>query len=501
MGGMARRATAIKDYRRRHPDVAVLMLETGNALKQSDNLDDPASRWVVEALNEIGVQAVNTTAGDFRRLDRLAALDRLPKDLRTAYVSTNLAAPAGSRFSPKPFMVEALKPEAGGEAVRIGVLALSPPEAGRGASVEEALRRYVREVERESDLVVLLARLAERDRTLQAGEYRFARPASVLEVYERIARGDVYYVELVVPEGKNMFDIGMLAERLGLFPAAKFVEAARDPSPIRDLDPQAPTLEGYLFPDTYRFPRGASAATVALTMLARFRHVLSSRLPQDLQQSPARLHEAVTLASMVEKETADADERPLIAGVFARRLKARMPLQCDPTVVYAARLDHEPAGPITQSELALASPYNTYRKAGLPPGPICSAGESSIRAALDPAAGDALYFVSNNHGGHVFASTLAAHQRNVARYRRELAELRQTEAGPDPESSTRAAGQSGTARSMAEPAGKGTADGPPAESAAANPVKPATRQNPARRKGRERGARQKKRHQSHQNQE
>jgi 2',3'-cyclic-nucleotide 2'-phosphodiesterase (5'-nucleotidase family) len=163
MGGMARRATAIKDYRRNHPDLAFLMLETGNALKQSDNLDDPASRWVVEALNEIGVQAVNTTAGDFRRLDRLAALDRLPKDLRTAYVSTNLAAPAGSRFSPKPFMVEALKPEAGGEAVRIGVLALSPPEAGRGASVEEALRRYLREVERESDLVVLLARLADAD--------------------------------------------------------------------------------------------------------------------------------------------------------------------------------------------------------------------------------------------------------------------------------------------------------------------------------------------------
>ena len=340
-----------------------------------------------------------------------------------------------------------------------------------------------------------------RHRSLKAGEYLFDRPLTPLEVYRKLVQGDVYLCTVVIPEGSDRFDIArILNQQLGLDPEL-FVRISEQPSPIRDLDPEAPTLEGYLFPDTYRFPRGASAATVALTMLARFRHVLSSRLPQDLQQSPARLHEAVTLASMVEKETADADERPLIAGVFARRLKARMPLQCDPTVVYAARLDHEPAGPITQSELALASPYNTYRKAGLPPGPICSPGESSIRAALDPAAGDALYFVSNNHGGHVFASTLAAHQRNVARYRRELAELRQTEAGPDPESSTRAAGQSGTARSMAEPAGKGTAERPPAESAAETPAKPAARQNPARRKGHQRGVRQKKRHQSHQNQE
>ena len=340
-----------------------------------------------------------------------------------------------------------------------------------------------------------------RRRSLKAGEYLFDRPLTPLEVYRKLVQGDVYLRTVVIPEGSDRFDMArILNQQLGLDPGL-FLRITEQPAAIRDLDPQAPMLEGYLFPDTYRFSRGASAATVALTMLARFRHVLSSRLPQDLQQSPARLHEAVTLASLVEKETPTADERPLIAGVFARRLEARMPLQCDPTVVYAARLNHEPAGPITQSELALASPYNTYRKAGLPPGPICSPGESSIRAALDPAAGDALYFVSNNHGGHVFASTLAAHQRNVARYRRELAELRQTEAGPDPDSSTRAADQSGTARSRAEPAGKGTADGPPAESAAANPVKPATRQNPARRKGRERGARQKKRHQSHQNQE
>src|SRR2546422_419198 len=340
-----------------------------------------------------------------------------------------------------------------------------------------------------------------RRRSLKAGEYLFDRPLTPLEVYRKLVQGDVYLRTVVIPEGSDRFDMArILNQQLGLDPGL-FLRITEQPAAIRDLDPQAPMLEGYLFPDTYRFSRGASAATVALTMLARFRHVLSSRLPQDLQQSPARLHEAVTLASLVEKETPTADERPLIAGGFARRMEARMPLQCDPTVVYAARLNHEPAGPITQSELALASPYNTYRKAGLPTWPICSPGESSIRAALDPAAGDALYFVSNNHGGHVFASTLAAHQRNVARYRRELAELGDREQATGYRSGVEPARDAPAGTVTAEPAGKGSANGQPADSAVENPVEPATRPNPTRPKGHERRARQKKHHRSHQNQE
>ena len=340
-----------------------------------------------------------------------------------------------------------------------------------------------------------------RRRSVKAGEYLFDRPLTPLEVHRKLVQGDVYLRTVVIPEGSDRFDIArILDQQLGLDPEL-FLRITEQPSPIRDLDPQAPTLEGYLFPDTYRFSRGASAATVTLAMLARFRRVLSSRLPQDLQQSPARLHEAVTLASLVEKETPAADERPLIAGVFARRLRVRMPLQCDPTVVYAARLNHEPAGPITHSELALASPYNTYRNAGLPPGPICSPGESSIRAALDPAAGQALYFVSNNHGGHVFASTLAEHQRNVARYRRELALLGDREQVAGDRSGVEPARDAPAGTVTAEPAGKGSAGGQPADSAAENPVEPATRPNPTRPKGHERRARQKKHHRRHQNQE
>jgi peptidoglycan lytic transglycosylase G len=264
-----------------------------------------------------------------------------------------------------------------------------------------------------------------RHRSLKAGEYLFDRPLTPLQVYRKLVQGDVYLHAVVIPEGSDRFDMARIFhQQLGMS-AEAFLRVTAEPLPVRDLDPQAPSLEGFLFPDTYKFPRGASPASVVLAMLARFRHVLDSRFPQELRKPPARLHGVLTLASLVEKETPAPEERPLIAGVFTRRLEADMPLQCDPTVAYAARLDHQSArGPITERELELASPYNTYRNAGLPPGPICSSGEASMRAALDPAPGNALYFVSNNHGGHVFASSLAEHQRNVTRYRRQLAELR-----------------------------------------------------------------------------
>jgi UPF0755 protein len=259
--------------------------------------------------------------------------------------------------------------------------------------------------------------------TIKAGEYLFDRPLRPIDVYRKLVQGDVYLHAVVIPEGSDRFDMARILQRqLDLNPE-EFLRVTQQAATIRDLDPQATTLEGYLFPDTYRFPRGATAATVVLTMLARFRHVLDSRLPPDLRSSPGKLHDVVTLASLVEKETPTPSERPVVAGVFARRLEKRWPLQCDPTVIYAARLDHRPIGPITQRDLEFDSPYNTYRHAGLPPGPIASPGEASMRAALSPAAGNFYYFVSNNHGGHIFSRTLAEHQRNVARYRGEVAAL------------------------------------------------------------------------------
>jgi len=259
--------------------------------------------------------------------------------------------------------------------------------------------------------------------TIKAGEYLFDRPLRPTDVYRKLVQGDIYLHAVVIPEGSDRFDMARILQRqLDLNPE-EFLRVTEQVAAIRDLDPQARTLEGYLFPDTYRFPRGVTAAAVVLTMLARFRHVLDSRLPPDLPPSPGKLHEVITLASLVEKETPTPSERPVVAGVFARRLEKRWPLQCDPTVIYAARLNHRPIGPITQRDLEFDSPYNTYRHAGLPPGPIASPGEASIRAALSPAAGNFCYFVSNNHGGHIFSRTLAEHQRNVALYRREVAAL------------------------------------------------------------------------------
>ena len=304
----------------------------------------------------------------------------------------------------------------------------------------------------------LLRYLAGRPRhSLRAGEYLFDRPLRPIDVYRKLVQGDVYLHSIVIPEGSDRFDMArILNQRLGIDPA-QFLEDTQRAGAIRDLDPEAPSLEGYLFPDTYRFPRSTSAEAVVNAMLARFRHIIATRFAdQGLSPTPdppqsgsgagtptadsplqsgrgARSgvkswHDVITLASLVEKETPEASERPLIAGVFLRRLKSGMPLQSDPTVVYAARLESRPIGPITESDLELDSPYNTYRHAGLPPGPIANPGEASIRAALHPAGGDALYFVANNQGGHVFSRTLAEHQRNVARYRRALVASRRNQA-------------------------------------------------------------------------
>ena len=258
-----------------------------------------------------------------------------------------------------------------------------------------------------------------RHQRLKAGEYLFDRPLRPKDVYRKLVLGDIYLHQVVVPEGSDRFDIArILAGTMAINPD-DFLRRTEQTALIHDLDPQAPTLEGYLFPDTYRFPRGVSADTVISTMVARFRHVIHTRFRDELASGSDDLHMTVTLASLVEKETPDPAERPIVAGVFMRRLAKNMLLQCDPTVIYAARLAGRPIETIRTRDLNFDSPYNTYRHAGLPPGPIANPGEESLRAAFHPADGDALYFVSNNHGGHVFAKTLAEHQNNVQRYRRQ----------------------------------------------------------------------------------
>lgn len=305
------------------------------------------------------------------------------------------------------------------------IMLVVEPHTSAPALAETLVQRGVLEKRLPFLLRYILGRPRNR---IKAGEYLFDRPLRPIDVYQKIVRGEVYLHPVLIPEGSDRFDIASILDRDLNINEEDFLRVTQEAALIRDLDPQAPTLEGYLFPDTYRFPRGVSPSTVVESMLARFRHVYNLKIKNNLESSGASLHDVMTLASLVEKETPDRMERPVVAGVFARRLERGMPLACDPTVVYAARLDHRmlerPLPPITKSELEFNSPYNTYRHAGLPPGPIANPGQASILAALAPAPGDALYFVSNNHGGHVFAKTLAEHERNVARYRREVAELR-----------------------------------------------------------------------------
>lgn len=261
-----------------------------------------------------------------------------------------------------------------------------------------------------------LARLVERGRRPQAGEYRFDKEASPLDVFDRLARGDIFYYELTVPEGKNMFDIANAVEGLGLFSASQFLAAARSPALIRDIDPQAPTLEGYLFPSSYRLSRHTTPEQLCRMMTGKFREMWRSL------QTTASPHETVTLASLVEKEGKLAQERPVIAAVFENRLRVGMKLDCDPTTIYAALLDSRYRGVIHRSDLESENAYNTYRHRGLPPGPIANPGIASLKAVLEPAESEALYFVlrPDGSGGHEFSHTIAAHQAATARYRRGL---------------------------------------------------------------------------------
>jgi len=254
--------------------------------------------------------------------------------------------------------------------------------------------------------------------TLLAGEYRFDHPATVDEVYARIVRGDVYTVTVTVPEGANIFDIGARLEQAGLGTRQEFLdEQARQTGLVADLDPGAKSLEGYLFPDTYRFARKATMAHITAAMVRQFR-LAAAQL--NLKEN---VHVVVTMASLVERETAVDAERPLVASVFQNRLARKMPLMTDPAVIYGLERQGDWSGVIHQSDLKRNTPYNTYLHAGLPPGPIANPGMRSLRAALSPARTDYLYFVAagaNPQGRSLFSSTLQEHARDVAGYRNAL---------------------------------------------------------------------------------
>jgi UPF0755 protein len=256
-------------------------------------------------------------------------------------------------------------------------------------------------------------------RALKAGTYRFDAPVSAVDVVRKIARGDTWVRRLTFPEGLNMLEMSKVYEQQKFGPAQSFLEAARDETPIANVDPAARVLEGYLFPETYSLPPNTPASRLVHLMVDRFEQLFTEEMRQAAEARGLTTREVVTLASIIEKETAKADERPIVAAVYLNRLKARMPLQCDPTVIYALERAGRYNGNLTRADLEMDSPYNTYRFPGLPPGPIASPGLASLKAAVAPADVDFLYFVSRNDGSHVFARTLDEHNANVHKFQVE----------------------------------------------------------------------------------
>jgi UPF0755 protein len=276
-------------------------------------------------------------------------------------------------------------------------------------------------------------------RRLQAGEYFFDHPISGHDVFWQIADGHIYEQPFTVREGETIFDIAHDLETEKLMASDEFLAVAQNPELIRDIAPHAKTLEGFLFPATYFLPRHPSPTDVASEMVRKFREEWQHIAPAETKHDTTGLEHGrpvtsvVTLASLVERETPKPEERPLVAGAFENRLRKNIPLQCDPTVIYALQDAGQYKGTLTGADLHFPSPYNTYAHPGLPPGPIGNPGEASLRAALEPAKTDYLYFVANTQGGHFFAATLVEHNRNVTKYRRLLAGLPADPPNPPPD--------------------------------------------------------------------
>jgi UPF0755 protein len=333
---------------------------------------------------------------------------------------------------------------AGGAAAYWGWRTLSSPYTGfqgeRRVTVEPGTsgQAILDDLDRQG--VIVDARLARLwlllrgDPPLQAGEYLFRPGLTLPEALDKVVRGDVVAHRVTVPEGLTLEETAdrLVGARLGDRDA--FLAAMRDPAAIADLDPRATDLEGYLFPDSYTFTAGTAPRAVVAAMVADFRRRWRDQVAPVLPDDGGRtVREVVTLASIVEKEAKVAAERPLIAAVYANRLQRGMGLFADPTVIFALKKAGRWDGNIRRRDLELDSPYNTYRYANLPPGPICSSGAGSLVAAAAPADVPYLYFVSRNDGTHVFATSLDEHNRNVAQWqKRYWRERRAAAARPSP---------------------------------------------------------------------
>ncbi len=255
--------------------------------------------------------------------------------------------------------------------------------------------------------------------SLKAGDYELAPGLSTVAVLDKLRRGEIRTLAVTLVEGLTTDETAQVLGAAGLGESGRLRAAFASPERIADLDPSASHLEGYLFPDTYRFARNAGESEIADALVAAFRrHYESSVRPLRAADDRRPLRELVILASLVEKEAKLDSERAIIAAVYANRLRRGIGLYADPTIIHGLKLLGRWNGNLTKADLRMESPWNTYRVPGLPPGPICSAGLASLEAAARPAEVPFLYFVSRNDGSHVFAETLSEHNRNVERWQK-----------------------------------------------------------------------------------
>ncbi|MEO8216453.1 MAG: endolytic transglycosylase MltG [Acidobacteriota bacterium] len=280
--------------------------------------------------------------------------------------------------------------------------------------------RHLRQagVLRDDFVPLIYLKTARRGDSLKAGVYRFDVPLSPIAVIDKLVRGDVVMKTVTIREGLDRFQIATIIREEGFGTAAQWEKAMHKVELIRDLDPDADSLEGYLFPETYTLSPGTSPDAIVATMVSMFRKQFGGELA--FINTGLSFHDTVTLASIVETEAQLPADRPMIASVYLNRIRRHMPLQADPTVVYALKLAGRWDGNIRRVDLQIESPYNTYRTRGFPPGPIANAGLASLKAAAAPASTDFLYFVSRNDGSHVFSRNLAEHNRNVEIFQRQF---------------------------------------------------------------------------------
>jgi UPF0755 protein len=260
-----------------------------------------------------------------------------------------------------------------------------------------------------------MVRLSGKADNIMAGEYYFQQGSSLLQIYNKLIKGEVYLHKLFIPEGADLMDIAEIFQENGICSRDEFFALTSNTDHMNDILPGAKNLEGFLFPDTYYYAKGTKPLELLKMMKQKFYDVFNPLIKNS--NSEPKL-DVIILASLIEKETSIAEEKPLIASVFYNRLKKNIPLQCDPTIIYTLKKENRYDGNLKRIHLKLNSPYNTYINPGLPPGPICNPGVQSLKAALNPLKTDYLYFVSKNDGTHYFSRSLREHNQAVSKYQK-----------------------------------------------------------------------------------